>query len=327
MTNWYTQPVFGSHLAVALVAIVLLALLWIGPAYRKLSWRQRSLLLTLRMVVIGLLLIALLRPARVSTTTRPQTGVMMVLADRSRSMQLSSGDTSRSRYEAQRDALNAASDALSEVAQQFDVRLYTYDSKLTPLDFANGKIAWPEKPDGRETDIGTALADATRRELGRRILGVVLLGDGVQTALEPRVETQEAARELGRLGVPLYTSVFGPVGDAAQARDVAMEYLQDQYTVFVKNEVVIKGLMRITGYANQEIPVELILEDANGKREKLGPQQIMAKVDGQQVEVAFPYTPTKAGQYKLTLRAAPQQGELVTKNNELQSFLNVLDGG
>lgn len=327
MTTWYTQPIFGSYLTVAGVAIALVALLLIGPVYRKLSWNRRGILLGLRVGIILLLLLALLRPARVSTTTKPQTGVMMVLVDRSRSMGMPSGGSNSSRWDAQRNSLDAASGALAEVAEQFDVKVYTYDSKLAPLDFANSTFAWPAKPEGPETDIGTNLADATRRELGRRILGVVLLGDGVQTSLEPRVETQEAARELARLGAPLYTVVFGPIGDSSQARDVAIDYLQDQYTVFVKNEVVIKGLMRVTGFTNQEIPVELIIEDASGNQEKLGPQRVLVKGEGQQVEVSFPYTPTKAGQYKLILRALPQPGELVTKNNELHSFLNVLDGG
>lgn len=327
MTTWYTQPIFGSHLAVAGIAIVLLALLLVGPVYRQLSWRKRGALLGLRTLLILLVLIGLLQPARISTTTKPQTGVVLVMADQSRSMQLSSGSTSRTRWETQLDALNAAEPALAELAAQFDVRVYAYDTQLTGVELKDGNLLWPAKPLGKETDIGSSLADATRRELGRRLLGVVLLGDGVQTALEPRVETQDAARELGRLGTPLFTTTFGPVGDSAQSRDVAIEYLQDQYTVFVKNEVVIKGLARITGFANKEVPVELIIEDAAGNKQTLGPQQIISKIDGQQLEVTFPYTPTKTGQYKLTLVAKQQPGELVTKNNQLESFLNVLEGG
>jgi uncharacterized membrane protein len=327
MTSWYTQPVFNSHLAVAAIVIALAALLLVGPAFRKMSWQKRATLVGIRVAVILLVLIGLLQPARISTTTKPQTGVVLVMADVSRSMTLPSGTSSRTRYETQIDALNAAEPALAELAKQFDVKVYSYDSKLTAVEFKDGELLFPAKPEGKETDIGSSLAEAARRELGRRLLGVVLLGDGVQTALEPRVETQDAARELGRTGTPLFTTTFGPVGDAAQARDVAIEYMQDQYTVFVKNEVVIKGLARVTGFVNKEVPVELTIEDAKGNKEKLPPQVLLSKTDGPQLEVAFPYTPTKAGQYKLTLSAAHQPGELVTKNNQLESFLNVLEGG
>lgn len=327
MTTWYFQPVFGSHLLVACIALVLAALLLVGPVFRQLSWRQRASLLALRVMLFLLVVIGLLQPARISTITKPQTGVVLVLADQTRSMQLPSGSSSRSRWETQIDALNAAEPALAELAAQFDVKVYGYDTQLSGIDFSGGQLTWPSAPSGKETDIGSSLADATRRELGRRLLGVVLLGDGVQTALEPRIETQDAARELGRMGTPLFTTTFGPVGDASQSRDIAIEYLQDQYSVFVKNEVIIKGLARVTGFVNKEVPVELIIEDADGKQEKLGPQTLMSKLDGQPLEVAFPYTPTKAGQYKLTLVAKPQPGELVTKNNQLESFLNVLEGG
>jgi hypothetical protein len=327
MTTWYVQPVFNSYLAVALVALVLGALLLVGPTFRRLSRGRRWALIGLRAAVILLVLLALLRPARISTSTKPQTGVVVVMGDNSRSMQLPSGTTSRTRWVTQIDALAACESDLAALAQQFDVKVYAFDSTSRPLDLSGGRIAWPERPEGRETDIGSSLADAAQGEMGRRILGVVLISDGVQTALAPRMETQEAARELARQGAPLFTTTIGPVGDAAEARDLAMEYLQDQYTVFVKNEVVIKGIVRITGYANKAIPIELILEDAAGKRQTIGPQQVSAKLDGQQVEFSFPFTPIQAGQYKLTVRAAAQPGELTTRNNELQSFLNVLDGG
>ena len=45
----------------------------------------------------------------------------------------------------------------------------------------------------------------------------------------------DAARELANLDAPLYTVVYGPAGDSAQSRDVAIENLPEQYTVFVKN--------------------------------------------------------------------------------------------
>jgi len=52
-----------------------------------------------------------------------------------------------------------------------------------------------------------------------------------------------------------------------------------------------------------------------------------AERDGQQLPVQIRFTPETPGQYKLTLRAAPQSRERVTKNNELSAYLNVLDGG
>ena len=119
----------------------------------------------------------------------------------------------------------------------------------------------PASPTGDETDIGTSLHDAVEQEAGKRLAGVVLLGDGTQTAYQPEVEIYDAARELGNRGYPLYTVSYGPAGDAAQSRDVAVENLPEQYTVFVKNELVVRGLVRVRGYVNKEIPVTLEIED------------------------------------------------------------------
>ena len=39
------------------------------------------------------------------------------------------------------------------------------------------------------------------------------------------------------------------------------------------------------------------------------------------------YVPDQPGQYKITMRAAEQPGELVTRNNALTAFVTVLEGG
>ena len=81
---------------------------------------------------------------------------------------------------------------------------------------------------------------------------MLLLGDGAQTAFDPQVETQQAARKLrDDFAAPLYTVTFGLAGDAAQARDVAIDRLDEQFTVFVKNELVVRGIVRVRGYAKQ----------------------------------------------------------------------------
>ena len=99
-------------------------------------------------------------------------------------------------------------------------------------------------------------------------MGVVLLGDGVQTAFDPQIESQEAGRKLrDEFGAPLIAAAIGPSGDAATGRDVAVERLGEQFTVFVKNELTVKALVRIRGYVKQDVPLELQLETAPGKHE------------------------------------------------------------
>src|SRR5690606_5284760 len=126
---------------------------------------------------------------------------------------------------------------LADLGRQFEVKVYGYDSELHPIAMEGQRLALPTSPEGNETDIGGSIDAALRRELGKRIGAVIVLGDGVQTALDPAVEMYQAGRELARMGSPLYTIPFGPPGDAAQSRDVAVENLPEQYMGFVKNEL------------------------------------------------------------------------------------------
>ena len=119
------------------------------------------------------------------------------MADGSRSMLLPSGTSSTSRYDAQLAALQASSDALARLMQTTDLKFYQYDKTLQQIEVDTaGRVKLAAAPTGSETDLGTTLSQAIRTEQGKRVAAVFLLGDGVQTAFDPQVESQEAARQL-----------------------------------------------------------------------------------------------------------------------------------
>jgi hypothetical protein len=327
MTHWTLDPVLDSYASVAILTLLLAASLLIRPSFRQITRRRLWILLGLRGLVVLLVLIGLLRPTRISTSSRPQSAVLLVLFDQSRSMGLPHTSGDQSRWQAQLDTLRSVEEMLRSVAREIEVRIYAYDRQLKTLAWQEGRIEFPADPLGDQTDIGSTLDEAVQRELGQRLAAVILLGDGAQTAYSPRVEVQQAGRTLARLDYPLYTVTFGPPGDAVQTRDVVIESLPEQYTVFVKNELPVKGVLRARGYVNQEIPVELLVDDAQGNRTTAGAVRLQPRQDGQPVPVEILYTPQEPGQYKLTLRAVPQAGERVTRNNELSAFLTVMEGG
>ncbi len=98
-------------------------------------------------------------------------------------------------------------------------------------------------------------------------------------------------------------------------------------SVFVKNDLAISGDVRVDGYVNVDIPVRVLFETAPGKMEEVARQTIRATADGQLLPIKLSYVPQVPGQYKLTLEADEQPGELVTTNNRLSTFVNVLKGG
>lgn len=327
MSYWYLEPVGNSYVLVAAVAAVLGLLLLIQPGFGRAGAGGKRLLIGLRLLVIGLILLAMLRPARVRTEFRAPTEVLILLVDQSRSMQLPGASQGISRWQEQQTALTRATPILRELAQDMEVQIYGYDRELHPIDFSAGELELPESPEGDQTDLGTNLHRALQQELGKPVAGVIMMGDGVQTAFHPEVEIQQVSRELARLGYPLFTVPFGAVGDVAQARDVAVENLPDQYTVFVKNELPVRAAVRVRGYVNRPIPVELEVTKPDGESRVVGPVEVTATEDDQRVPVELRYIPPVSGRYRLTMRAAEQPGELVTENNQLSAYLRVLEGG
>ncbi|HEY4761318.1 MAG TPA: hypothetical protein VIH42_12115, partial [Thermoguttaceae bacterium] len=196
------------------------------------------------------------------------------------------------------------------------------------LSIKDGLIPLPESPEGQQTAIGSVLDDVLRQEAGKRLLGVILLSDGAQRAYAPRdLPPQTAAMRLKQLGYPLFTFLFGQSRGLGQAQDVAVKDLLVNSTVFVRNELGISGQVRVDGYVNREIPVRVLLETSSGKMEVVAEQKIKASADGQLMAVAMNYIPQTPGEFKLTLEADAQPGELATTNNQLSTFVQVLKGG
>ena len=103
--------------------------------------------------------------------------------------------------------------------------------------------------------------------------------------------------------------------------------MPEQYTVFVKNELIVKGALRVRGYVNQAVPIELIATDPDGEKSRVATIEVTARKDNQLLPVEMSFVPPEPGQYQLTLRAAEQPRERVTRNNELSAFVTVLEGG
>lgn len=329
MLRWSFEPILESYRLVLLLSgMLVLLLLWIRPWRRPTVTRRQWILMSLRAGAIFLLTVAMLRPAHIRTESRPQSATLVVLCDLSRSMNVQDSSGGRSRWQQLSSTLIDSRDEWQRLGELFDVRAYGFAESLTDDMFSDGKLQLPVKPMGDETDIARAISEALRRESGKRLAGVILLSDGSQRVLQPRFNLQQAVRELTRMNAPLYSVTFGKPRDESRARDVLIERLQDQYTVFVNNELSIRGAVRVKGYINQPVPVRVMIEGPDGvTSQTLGPQDVSAMQDDELVDFSFEYSPTVAGAYKLTVEAVPQDGELVVTNNRLTAYLNVLEGG
>ena len=321
-------PIADSYLLVIAVAVALLALLALVPGKGRLSGGRRLSLTALRLAVIVLAVFAMLRPTLIYTEVKKQSATLVLLADQSRSMSVPDALAGKTRWEVLCKSLADAQAALAKLARDFEVKAYAFDAEAHPLTVEKGEITLPDEPEGGQTAIGSTLDDVLRQEAGKRLLGVILLSDGAQRAYAPRdLPPQTAATRLKHLGVPLFTVPIGQSRGLGQAQDVAIKDLVVNPSVFVKNELAITGQVRVDGYVNRDIPVRVLFETAPGKMEVVAEQTVKADADGQLLPVQFTYVPKIPGEFKLTLEVPDQPGELVTTNNQLSTFVNVLAGG
>ena len=321
-------PVFDSYLLVALVVLLSAGVLWFGMNGARASRRQRMMLVLLRLGLVLLIALAMLRPTLIYMRTTKRAATLVVLADQSRSMTVPDAVGDKTRWQALRDTLSDATDELAAIGRDFELRAYAFDDEAYEVNIVDGQVELPEAPEGEQTAIGASLEDVLRREAGKRLLGVVLLGDGAQRAYAPRdLPPQTAAVRMKHLGCPLFTFPLGQSRGLGEARDVAVEDLIVNANVFVKNELSVGGQVRVNGFTGVNIPVQVLFETSPGKMQIVAQQTIKADRDGQLLPIRLAYAPQTPGEFKLTLEAVAQPGELVTTNNELSTFVNVLKGG
>ena len=327
MNQFYVNPVGGTAF-VLIVAAALFLLLLVSPARRRTTLRQRTVLFVIRALVLLLVLIAMLRPVQVYTEVKKQSATLVVLIDQSRSMLVTDAFGGRTRWEALRSQIANAAPELAALAEDLSIKVYAFDADVHPIEQEGGNLELAGEPAGEQTAIGSVLEEVLRREGRGRLAGVILLSDGAQRAYAPRdAPPQAAARRLADLGCPLYTFAFGQARGLGQARDLALKDLITNPAVFVKNPLDVRGTLRVDGLVNKEVSVQLLFETAPGEMEVVGATKMLATHDGQQLPIEMSYTPQTPGEYKVTLRAAHQEGELVTTNNSLSTFVTVLKGG
>jgi uncharacterized membrane protein len=329
------EPV-GGYAFVAGVGAVLLLLLILGPARDRLPGRRRAVLVLLRLAVIALVLLAMLRPARLVPRIDKRPDVLPILVDRSRSMLTDDLENGKTRWQGAEELLAAARPVLDEVRDDLQVKLYGFDADahLQPIE-PDGELKFADPPSGNETSIGTSLDEALRPEAGRRLAGVFLITDGAQRTLAGNALLPEipVKRWLADRGFPLFTVPLGKERAAGQARDVELRNLATSEPVFVKNPLTIEGTAVVEGFDNQPIEVQLLVESApgSGKMEPVETVRLSGKRGatagdlGERLQMT--YVPTVPGEYRVALRAPVQPGELKTTNNEITTFVTVLAEG
>ena len=228
-------------------------MLLIGPSFIELNRSRRITLTGLRLGVILLVFLAMLRPGCVEKIEKNQAAILLFLLDSSRSMELPHVADDSSRWKAMVEMVRENESRIAKLAEnKIETKFYTFDNRQQLLNVEGGVVNLPDKPEGAETDIGSALYRTSIDARDQRLLAVVMATDGNQNALEPEIEISQAAEALEDMEVPLLAVQLGLAGDSGQLADVAITNFPEQLVVNKKNDLIAKATMVTRGVREPE---------------------------------------------------------------------------
>ena len=236
----------------------------------------------LKLAAVALLAICLLQPMQSGTRPRPRANLFPVLVDNSQSMQLSVDASARSRSDIVREQLNDESSWLVRLKQDFDVRSYTFDSRLKSIESVSDITA-----SGNASSLQSSLISLSQRFLNRPIGGVLLFTDGFLTDRN----TLEGPWE--RLGYPVYPVL---IPDSRKLRDISIQDISVTQTDFESAPLTIAVQVQRTGISTNQ-PIVIQIRDA--LTETVVEEQIVNSAkpdaDGLEAPVRFQFRPEKPG--------------------------------
>ncbi len=344
--DWTVEPMFGSYFATGGLILAMLAAWWFIGSDRALTFKQKATLSLLRLAMILIVGFLLLRPALTFTRTSQTPHSIAVLVDTSASMNLPSGIDNKSRWEIQKQAVDAIQTASRSLGEEVTWALYGYDRqmlRLSPIysegSSTNGGLlgsentwaAMPRKPEGTVTDVGRGLSQILETPSDPPLLSVIWMGDGAQTVRADTSKAQQAVRSLTQLDIPLFIVGIGPRSGSDMTRDQSIEGVPDQLEAFAKNTVAVRGTLRATGLQNRELKIEALMIPSgseSGKKPTVLNQVIVAATSADQtIPFSLPIVAPEKGLYQVVIKAEGVEGEATLLNNEQTCFINVRDQG
>jgi len=330
------EPVFSWPITL-LIGAALFWLVWRATradAKRLTAGRARTLLV-LRGLTVLTLLFGLIRPAWQMTETSEKSVQLLIARDTSRSMNTADIAGGQTRLAAAKADWENLQTQLKAVSEKLEVRPFEFSAGLQEL-------APDEEATGQQTAIGHTLEELAREARQRRTVAVLLQTDGAQRALPPLDQDPlSAARTLGEQQVPVYPVGYGAASIESLGLDLALEDLAIDPVVFEKKTVPLSVRLRSSGGRGQRAQVKVLIEDRRGKRlgesgnmipatgsQSAQPQvEIPLNSDNNVQTVELSFVPNDPGELKIAVEVTPLPGEVLTRNNRVETVITVRKGG
>jgi uncharacterized membrane protein len=242
----FADIVMGERrwLAPAVVMGLLLLALVIWSYWSRATARTNRVIAgCLKLLALAALLACLVDPRMRGTRPRQGANVFAVVVDNSHSMAIRAEDAKRLR-----SALATDASWRTRLAQDFDVRNYTFDSQVRHVGDFSGLTL-----NGLGSSLITAVSTVTNRLKHRPIAGVLLFTDGNATDVDQSATLPEPR-------VPIYPVVAEPEKAAGDLRVADVHVSQ---TDFEASPTTLTARVVSTGLPDQPITGRLV--DSSGK--------------------------------------------------------------
>lgn len=304
-------PIPGLLIFVLMVGLVA-ATIWAYRSTRGRSGRVfRGFLIVLRTIVLCFLAFCLLKPFLTIYQNNPDDSYLLVMVDRSKSMQITDSDEGESRLNKANQLLfgdipENSNGLLKELdANKFKVRLFGFDTDAKRI--PNEVIADAE---GENTHIPKAITEALDDLQGIPLSGIVLFSDGVDRS---GTDIQKLVMQVRERKVPIHTV---GIGSEEGVPDLDLVKVDAPRTAEEDFPVEITATVRRTGNAPKNATIQLI---ENGRILESLPMS----VKNDTVRVPFKFTPRQPGTQKYEVQILPETDEAIPQNNTKTFILKV----
>lgn len=308
--RWETAQ-WGFLAAVLMGGLSLLSWVLYRRSPRDLPGARRFLLVTLRMMFLGLVIAIFLQPVVVLTLVKEVPRTLPLLMDRSGSMSLQeSGGVSRLQRAQGAFASPDGQEMLLSLKQDMHVPTFTFhESSLEEWD----ELEPPLVAAGEKTAVGEAVRQVLERYRGAPLAGVVVVSDGGQNS---GVSLGAVARQLKDAGVALYTV---GVGDP-KVRDVAVEAVEVREVLLADDAAPVTVKFRTQGMKGDSGRVVISMSGVD-----VAEENVRIEADGLQ-QVTTLFIPKQRGEYVMDARFEVDNGvEALSENNTGHTVLRVVD--
>jgi hypothetical protein len=308
----------GWVLALVIAPAVLLFARWL---YSRRRVEGRAWLpAALRALALGLIILFLLHPVRLTQKVAVERPVAAVLLDDSASLREHDlpelarehglpADATRS--EVMRRVLERP---LADLAERYEVHTFAFGDSLRAV----GELSDLQAADG-STRLGDALAALAAETRGRELAAVVLASDGRSNAGR---EPGSALAALSGRRVPVH--VLG-VGDPQVPRDVRLAGVTAPEVALAGDTVTLEVDVAARGYPGA--PATLVAQDEKTGAELAREDFRLAEDDGATEQVVrLGFVPPGEGDLEVRITVVPQPSERDTANNVERRLLRIEPG-